>query len=329
MNNILSFEDFLNEEKVKVSIEKDENSDFPKIKGVEKDTPDYEELTYMFSNKRELIDSLTGKNHNIKKNFTKDFVKNTILPTMNICKDVFFPPSKDYTSFEEEPFSSIDKETIKTLFLISPSQVGKGEVLLATLFNNVYKSESKGDCYYTNKNDELEGNIEVKSGGSAFSKFSSCIDFKKQEGNDTYIKSINNIKSEIDKNLSFEVNGTNIVFKYNNKSEELDDCIAGISLYCYNRKRLLENKNFSLVIFDNKFDGGGSASQETTGFLTLNMPANYNFMDIYTKISKYVNKVSGMDTKGGRKSRGFTISLKKKNENDYNILFFKKIEDGE
>lgn len=326
--HIQEFEDFITEIKradikksnFNIEITKKDDESIPHIEitdgSIDEET--FDDLLYTLSDTKKLKKEISGGNNKIldeikdKDKFEKIL---NFMEKIGTDERVFPPKSTNYYVDLSKILKKDIEPMFNELFTIAPSMVGKGEVLLTTCYNNVYKSHSVGDCYYTenedDEKDEKNGHhIEVKTGGSNFFKFTTYLE------KDGYVKTLKKLcDDESNKFIKQTDNGGFELIA----GEDFNDFVGGISLYCYNR--VLKLKKLDLVIFNNDFTGN-VAEKTTDGFLYIPIPDK--FEDIYNTFKNLIDlSKPGTDKIGGSKSRDFTIGVIKVGKK-YKIKIFKK-----
>lgn len=306
MNNLLDFNEFINEWKeIKVTKNDDGSID---INGDKLSDDIIISVKDLLSDDRDMIQNISGGYegsnflNNIKDNL--DDIKN-LKNSINIS----FPITN-----ESKFIKLLENSEIKTIFNITPDNyrsIGKGEVLLAVYYNDVnrvlFHSKNKGesgDCYIFDENNNKTHYIEVKSGGSGFRKLST---YEHMEG---YKKTIDLIKSECGVSKFEKVKKSNDI-KIKDQ-HVLNDFIGGLACYCF-KERKRKKLPLILVIFNNKYNGRTKADKNVSGFLEI--PIGDTFLDTYKNMKNLFNfKNIGSEVKGGYGSRDFTISLNDENE---------------
>lgn len=326
MNNLLDFEEFINEWKnIEVIINDDDsitvNKDGKFSHNIPVNDKDNKRLLTLFSDNRKLIKSITGLSD--RDDFLDNFLKDEIINPIKELKEnsnKIFPENHD----ENKEFTFIkmndtsDLEKIFTLVPSSSKDIGKGEVLMSCYYKNVNRllitSQGGllgGDCYYydikkqePDENITYDGYIEVKSGGCAFRKLSSYIDRKLYTKLTKDIVDINNDKITIDKQLNFNIDSD-------------EDYIAGLALRFLkykdyaNSKFKESNRPLYITFFDNEYNGKNKANTKITGYLQILIKFEDSIIDIYNKIKN--NCIFEYDeTKGSKGSRDFTVSVTNK-----------------
>lgn len=288
MNNILTFNEYLNESKEKrkesfnITITKKEDEDLPNLEGISKDDERYEKLLYLFSNTKDIKDNISGEYRHIFKKLDANGKElfEYALDIMNTMKSedneklVFVNKEQPIQFFNFSSITEIknDKndisleEKINKLFGTTQSRVGKGEVLLSCLFDDVYKTnvDDRGDCYLK-VDDGKEIPIEVKSAGSEFRTYES-------DGKDKYI--------------------------------------LGMSNYFFNEMKRLKSKEIYFILFDNS----GEDKNSVSGFLQIKLTGSVD--KIYDTLKEQCDINSNfLSTKP--KTTHFNIKL----NNDHKIIF--------
>lgn len=344
MNNLLTFEEFINEwKKVEIVINDDDNSmtinkDGKHTYNIPANDKDNKRILTLFSDNRELIKNVTGLSD--RDDFLDNFLKDEIINPIKNLKDnsikIFPEDKKDFIFIDIK-----NNDNIENIFKLVPSSskdIGKGEVLMSCYYSNVNRllitSQSGilgGDCYYynidkynNNKNEDIEadGYIEVKSGGTPFRKLSSYIDmglFKKLTKNITLdenkkfiiISNINDFKIETNEDIF--IKEKELYIKCNSNY----DYIFGLSLRFLkymsyaNTKFKFSNKPLYITFFDNKYEGKNKADTKIKGYLQILINNNDSLLNIFNRIHQYCDIIPD-ETKGGKHSRDFTVSVTNK-----------------
>ena len=195
-------------------------------------------------------------------------------------------PNKD-NKVEDKCFT---KETLNKIFMLKPrhGDIGSGEVLMAAYYTNVKRNKLKsqggesGDCTAEIKvNDSTEPKrvcLEIKAADSKFFKI------KK------YIEDFNIVIDEelLDKGV---------------KDNDLYPYVAGIAYYISKEKK---NDELHFILFDNEI----RVNNTMKGYLTFVRTPGEGIESITNRLIKITEFSEKGDTKGGKKSRDFTISFK-------------------
>lgn len=299
MNNILDFETFRLNEWNKIIINKDNEGNIS-ISG-----DDIDNETQI--NLLDVVSEDKGIRLNVSGGYEGGEFMKQIKENLKLIKSIKLTTTKEFPEESNDNYIKFDndiisKDDVNKIFTITPKNsksIGKGEVLLATYYKNVDRilipakgGESGDNCYYDKNGKKY---IEVKTGGAAFRKLST---YKLMDG-------YQNIKDDIEK----------LIGKF--EKDDIFEYIGGLTCYFY-KMRKQKNTDLIFVLFDNKYNGSGTASKHTDGYLQI--PILDDIIKTYENIKTigqcFISEKP--ESKGGKLSRDFTISL-----NDKKIEIFK------
>lgn len=325
MNNLLDFEEYILESKKISKIEID-RSEGDKITITpadnDLDTDDKRRLFNILSSNRDIIIKVTGKRDKLESKINFENIKKFI----SLCayETNIFSPKHDSGYIKLKNDNEEIMSLLNNIFAIDEHGIGKGEVLLSSFYNNVYKSSSidTGDCYYTVNNGEKHIPIEVKTGGSSFPSLSIYLQTLSKQTD--LQKEIEKFKKETESDkhnipnffINHIHNGHESEKEYFNKLDNkeqyiLEDCIGGLTCYIwYERNRLLKKKkeDLCIIFYDNTFKGDSkNAGKEIEGYLYINIKKEDNLKTIYNKLIETIHKDIHKDSKSGVGK--FTISI--------------------
>lgn len=234
MNNLLDFTEYVNEKRKwnKIFIrpeKKPENGTVDVAVSGELDDDTNKEIKSILADDYETLVSVTGKNnvHNFMEVVRKKM--DIIAPLKNRSNGLLDTDGKviksplNYTGVSpdgkptffkieltDEYHKDLDKTSIETIFNLTPekgSNLGKGEVLLASYYHNIMRSLEKneggepGDCLIISKDgktrDDFIGYIEVKSSIAHFDVLGGQIYFTNEDGKKQRKKISNDIIEKI------------------------------------------------------------------------------------------------------------------------------------
>lgn len=211
---------------------------------------------------------------------------------LNDDGDIYYVefPDKDPNEDKKEEDKCFTKETLETIFNIKPlhGDIGAGEVLMAAYYTNVKRNKLKsqggesGDCTAEIKDKESTSPkkvcLEIKAADAHFWKI------------DKYIEKYN---ITIDEELLDKGVKDNDQYPY----------AAGIAFYIHKEKK---NEELHFILFDNEI----RVKNTMNGYLTFVRTPDENIESIINRLMKITTLSDVGDTKGGKKSRDFTISFK-------------------
>ena len=286
------------------------------------------ELKDLLSDDHKLIDSISGGSNRkgfggkIKEeiNIIKQLINREDVINFPESDNVYIPLSKNikiktFNDDKEEIEDVKIDDIINTIFNLSVTSIGKGEVLLPSYYQNVFRNKvvdkngEKGDCHFYPDNDTTKDKkyIEVKAAGAKFD----ILPESKYDFDDKWLDKISIYTEKENQKESIDVKNL------------IPNCIGSISEYIWGESK---NRDLYFVFFDNGYTGH-DPEKDVNGYIQLHIGKQNE-----TSVEKIFNQI--MDnlhieihfnlTKSKKESKEFRVHVSNKNNEPTMILHIRK-----